>query len=838
MEVLNPSPPPSPAIDRYGGGASPEAGLRWLVGRGTSGGSPAEGRIYVAVGRSAEKTLGLLRWAFRRFRCTEIGLIHVHQPSPLIPTLLGKIPANQANEELVSNHRRTEKETTKKILLSYLKYCCKAQVQANIIVTETDQIHNGIIDLVNQNGIRRLVMGSTPDNCFNLKGSFSKVSYMIRNAPPFCEIWFISKGRHIWTREASAGIDSVYSPDDTILRKRLRITSSSNHNAESMVNRECITDDTSSSTDPQGSRSTDHTESSNTEVIASATDTSYMYVTSLSNLEDPMSSASTTSWPMSPTDMRFSSEAISEEIVYEYLEGVALDAERSKTAAFTELVKRKEIESEVAEAFHKVEASQSAHASEAKIRKALEDLLATTKMQHEGLVKQRDEAMRELNNAKKTLAILDSRAQEVALDRDEAAAELEAVQTSIQILRLQRQNIQQQEDETSQFDQWKCRSHARRQNCNLLGLGSDSINFTEFTLSDLQTATCDFSESFKLGQGGYGCVYKGEMMNRSVAIKKLHPHNIRGLKEFQQEVYVLSKLRHPHLLTFIGACPEALSLVCEYLPNGTLQDRLFNRANTPLTWKVRTRIIAEISSALLFLHSSKPEKIIHGDLKPENVFLDSNFNCKIGDFGICRLVPDSTVDTVDYPLFRRNTEPKGSFSYADPEYQRTELRTTKSDVYSFGIIVLQLLTGKPPLGLVNEVRRSMVSGKLSLVLDPSAGEWPSDVAKRLAEFGLQCSELNCRDRPDLTPEIVRELEQLHLMKERPVPPFFLCPILQEIMHDPQVAADGFTYEGRALKGWFENGRETSPMTNLRLEHLNLTPNHALRFAIQDWLCQS
>lgn len=242
------------------------------------------------------------------------------------------------------------------------------------------------------------------------------------------------------------------------------------------------------------------------------------------------------------------------------------------------------------------------------------------------------------------------------------------------------------------------------------------------------------------------------------------------------QVYALSKLRHPHLVNLIGVCPELLSLVYEYLPNGTLQYRLFCRnPTTLLTWKVRTRIIAEISSALLFLHSSKPERIIHGNLKPDNIFLDSDLNCKIGDFGICRFVPE---DTRTCPLFHRNTEPKGAFSYTDPEYQRTGVLTPKFDVYSFGIIILQLLTGKPPLGLASEVRRAVLSGTLSLILDMNAGDWPCDVATKLAKFGLQCSEMNSRDRPDLTPELVRELDQLHLMEERPVPSFFLCPILQ------------------------------------------------------------
>ena len=242
------------------------------------------------------------------------------------------------------------------------------------------------------------------------------------------------------------------------------------------------------------------------------------------------------------------------------------------------------------------------------------------------------------------------------------------------------------------------------------------------------------------------------------------------------QAQVLSKLQHPHLVTLLGVCPEAWSLVYEYLPNGSLQDRLFRKTSvSPLTWKTRARIVAEISSALCFLHSTKPEKIVHGDLKPENILLDSELSCKICDFGISRLV---TEDILYCPSFRRSTEPKGAFPYSDPEFQRIGVLTPKSDIYAFGLIVLQILTGRPPVGLASEVRKAVSCGKLASILDASAGEWPMFVARHLVDLGLQCCELYGRDRPDLKPSLVRELGQLHVSEERPVPSFFLCPILQ------------------------------------------------------------
>ncbi|KAJ7012588.1 U-box domain-containing protein 33-like [Populus alba x Populus x berolinensis] len=636
------------------------------------------------------------------------------------------------------------------------------QVEATIVTIESDQVHKGIVELVNRHGVRKLVMGAVKESCMKVKKSSCKENYAAKHAPLFCEIWFINKGRCIWTREASENSNPL-----------------------------------------QGSFS---------------------------------STRSSCASGCISTEMRVSSGSdpkVEEESSYSHIEEVSLEAEALGNEAFEELLKCKTLELEAMEAFSKVKIYESALVHEVKLRKEAEDALNNTIQDQEKLLTEKDEVARKLERTMRNVSLLDIRAQEANRRCEEASGELKLIQTSILSLRHEEQRIRRQKMEAVHWlERWRSPGQAGTANCNgFLGITEELPELAEFSLSDLQTATCNFSESFKLGQGGCGQVYKGEMLGRTVAIKRLHPNNMQGQSEFQKEVQVLGKLQHPHLVTLLGACPEAWSLVYEYLPNGSLQDRLFQKSNiAPLTWKIRTRIIAEISSALCFLHSSKPEKIVHGDLKPQNILLNSELSCKICEFGICRLVAE---DSLYQPSFRWSTIPKGSFPYTDPEFQRIGVLTPKSDIYAFGVIILQLLTGKPPAGLVGEVRRTR---KLASILDPSA-EWPMIVARRLVDLALQFCELSSRGRPDLTPTLVRELEQLHVSEERPVPSFFLCPILQEIMHDPQVAADGFTYEGEALRGWLANGRETSPMTNLRLDHLRLTPNHALRLAIQDWLCK-
>ncbi|KAA8543889.1 hypothetical protein F0562_021934 [Nyssa sinensis] len=806
-------------------------------------------RVHVAVGKSVDKAVRLLHWAFQRFANQEICVVHVYQPSPLIPTLLGKLPASQADSEVVSAFRKEEKERTRRLLLNYLSICYRSKVKASIIIIEADRVQRGIVDLVNKYGIRKLVMGSVPENCVKVKKSSSKASYAAKNAPPFCDIWFVNKGKHVWTREASEDLSfvpPVFNPE-TDSAVNLRSGMLQDHESELIFHPECLQSSSARSIFSAEVANGIQAEAIQAEVplpptLVSSTnrcDPHYFYSLSSSTSTSTSTSSSSGSGSgyTSSAEQRVSSDSdtkFGEESLYSQLTEVRIEAEASRNNALAEVLKRKKWEAIAVEVISKVKAFDSAHAHEIILRRESEDALRMTIQEQEKLLEDREVVMKGLHKTMRNIALLDIRAQEANRRCEEAAEELKLIQASVATLRHEKQKIREQKMEAMHWlEQWKRRGQARGANCNeFIG---DSPQLAEFSLSDLQTATCNFSESFKIGQGGYGSVYKGEMLNKTVAIKKLHPHNMQGQLEFQQEVQVLGKLQHPHLVTLIGVCPESWSLVYEYLPNGNLQDRLFRKSNIDsLTWKIRVQIVAEIASALLFLHSSKPEKIVHGNLKPGNILLRSELGCKICDFGICRLVPKETLRC---PSFRQYSEPKGAFPYTDPEFNRTGILTPKSDIYSFGLIILQLLTGRALVGLVGEARKAVSCGKLPSILDSSAGEWPAFVTRRLVDLGLQCCESNSKDRPELTPTLVSELEQLNVLEERLVPSFFLCPILQEIMHDPQVAADGFTYEGEAIRGWLENGRETSPMTNLKLSHLHLTPNHAVRFAIQDWLCK-
>lgn len=212
------------------------------------------------------------------------------------------------------------------------------------------------------------------------------------------------------------------------------------------------------------------------------------------------------------------------------------------------------------------------------------------------------------------------------------------------------------------------------------------------------------------------------------------------------------------MVLLVGACPEYGCLVYEYMENGSLEDRLFLKHNSPpISWRTRFKIAAEIATSLLFLHQTRPEPLVHRDLKPANILLDRHYVSKISDVGLARLVPPSVADCVTQ---YRMTAAAGTFCYIDPEYQQTGMLGVKSDIYSLGVILLQIVTAKPPMGLSHHVGEAIKNGTFSEMLDPGVEDWPVAEALSLAQLGLKCCELRKRDRPDLSTVILPELNRL------------------------------------------------------------------------------
>lgn len=371
-------------------------------------------------------------------------------------------------------------------------------------------------------------------------------------------------------------------------------------------------------------------------------------------------------------------------------------------------------------------------------------------------------------------------------------------------------------------------------------LMSGDLRYRRYTRDDIQIATCSFDENKLIGEGAYGKVYKCSLDHTLVAVKTLRPDDSDRKEEFLREVDVLSQIRHPHIVSLLGACPEIRSLVYEYMENGSLEDHILRRrGRPPLPWPIRFRIAFEIACGLAFLHHSKPEPIVHRDIKPGNILLDKYYTSKIGDVGLAKIISDIVPDNItEY----RESIIAGTLFYMDPEYQRTGTLRPKSDLYSFGVILLQLLAACHPKGLILKFENAMSRGTFLDVLDKSVADWPLAEAVELAEVALKCCNLRCRDRPELETEVLPVLKRLaeftdssSLTKRdfRQAPKHYYCPILEEIMDNPFIAADGFTYERCAMEAWLER-HDVSPVTKQKLQHKMIIPNHMLHSAIQEW----
>ncbi|KAH6817924.1 U-box domain-containing protein kinase family protein [Perilla frutescens var. frutescens] len=847
--------------------------------------SPAfrEEMMCVALGKDVKESETTLMWALHNSRGMKICILHVHHPAQKIPMMGTKVAISMLEDNQVKLFHENERQEMLNIIDKYIRICERSGVRAEKLWKEMDSIEKGIVQLIYEHDIKWLVMGAAANKSYSrkMKEPKSKKAIHVRSeAPNFCQIWFICKGNRIYTRESKLdGINTEVdsppvqaSPNSEAVQTwrsrsvavgengQMKLQSSAinhrrfmseNHGMHfsspgkgspcSSLNQEGNSDwDKRSRRSPSvGSR---FSTCSSSEIIEDS---------SLNPLPSTPGSEIGFALPMFPQNHgdQHPSSVVSSAIdgnmddeLYTRLEQFVEEAQSSRREAYEESVRRKKAEKDVIDAFRRAKSSETMHVEEQRRRREIEEALARAREEAENMKWQLGEVMEEFRAAQEHKLSLE---RQIA-DSDKMVEQLEQKMYSAVEL-LKKYKKERDELQVERDSALKVAEDLRKRQAEEASSSSVSQFFSEFSFLEIEEATSHFSQNLKIGEGGYGSIYRGDLRHTQVAIKMLHPNSSQGPFEFQQEVNILSKLRHPNIVTLIGACPEAWALVYEYLPNGSLEDRLTCKNNTPpLSWKTRIRIAAELCSALIFLHSCRPQGIVHGDLKPANVLLDANFVSKLSDFGICRMLPHAELSEDTTLCWRTN--PMGTPTYMDPEFIVTGELTSKSDVYSFGIILLRLLTGRPAMGIAREVQYALDNGNLKDLLDPTAGDWPFVQAKQLAHLAISCANQNRSPRPDLASEVWRVLEPMKRFcgvsslrfgseARSQFPSYFICPIFQEIMQDPVVAADGFTYESEALKGWLESGHDTSPMTNLKLQHCDMVPNHTLRSAIQEWLHQ-
>ncbi|PWA92227.1 U-box domain-containing protein kinase family protein [Artemisia annua] len=775
-----------------------------------------------------------------------------------------------------------------KLLNQYKQICQKAGVCPEVHYIEMSSIEKGIVALILEHNVRRLVMGAAADKHYSRKmvDLRSRTAIYVRlQADPSCQIQFICKDKLIFTRQGrldgpvsapplslpantntnsgqgstrsrsvSEGQNIIFQPNNPTQEYRrvmsytpgTRISTSSstlspNFNAElhsaGRLNSGRGYDDWSLISHKSPSTNS-RMSTGSTDVLDDSGRTPYAI--SEGNEVDSDAGAVPGSKEIieNPSPSSVIERGMNDELYVQLLEAMA-EADNSKRDAFDESIRRRKAEKDAIEAKRRVKTAENMYAEELRRRLEIDETLEKINEEHNIMKKQLDEITEELRLALEQKSFLES--QSAALDHTVQDLEHKMF-SAVELL----QNYKKERDELQVEcdDALRLVEELREKQSKEASSSSVSQFYTEFDFSEVRDATRNFDPSLKIGEGGYGSIFRGFLRHTEVAIKVLHSHSMQGPSEFQQEVNVLSKLRHPNLVTLIGACPDAWIIIYEYLSGGSLEDRLDCKDNTPpLSWQNRIRIAAELCSVLIFLHSCG---IVHGDLKPANLLLDKNLVSKLSDFGICRVLSPNEFSSNNTSLCCR-TDPKGTFAYMDPEFLTTGELTSKSDTYSFGVILLRLLTGKPAMKLRKEVQDAINEGNLKNMLDPTAGDWPFVQAQQLVLLAMDCCDVR-KNRPDLASVAWRVLEPMRvscglsssrfgLEGQCQIPHYFICPIFQEIMQDPMVAADGFTYEGEALRGWLDSGNNTSPMTNLELANSNLVPNHALRSAIQEWLQQ-
>ncbi|KAJ9177469.1 hypothetical protein P3X46_012685 [Hevea brasiliensis] len=295
--------------------------------------------------------------------------------------------------------------------------------------------------------------------------------------------------------------------------------------------------------------------------------------------------------------------------------------------------------------------------------------------------------------------------------------------------------------------------------------------------TDLVSATNSFSNERKLGEGGFGAIYKGYLayLDVAVAVKKISRGSKQEKKEYITEVRVISPLRHRNLVQLIGWCHEAgeFLLVYEFMPNGSLDSHLFGK-KAPLIWAVRYRIALGLASALLYLHEEWEQCVVHRDVKSSNIMLDSSFSVKLGDFGLARLM--------DHELGPQTTGLAGILGYLAPEYISTGRASKESDIYSFGVVALEIATGKKAVGPLDENSGKKLvewiwdlygSGKLSIAVDERLHQdFDKKEAECLMMVGLWCAHPDYNLRPTIRQAIHVlnfEAELPNLPTKMPVP---------------------------------------------------------------------
>lgn len=339
--------------------------------------------------------------------------------------------------------------------------------------------------------------------------------------------------------------------------------------------------------------------------------------------------------------------------------------------------------------------------------------------------------------------------------------------------------------------------------------GKQLGNIHNFSHNELRNATDNFHRSNKLGQGGFGIVYKGILKDGTeVAVKTLSAESKQGVHEFLTEISTISNVRHPNLVELIGCCAQGTNraLVYEYLENNSLDRALLGRNRTvKLDWGKRSAICMGTARGLAYLHEELVPHIVHRDIKASNILLDQDFTPKIGDFGLAKLFPDDITHI--------STKVAGTTGYLAPEYVLGGHLTLKADVYSFGVLVLEVVSGRSSSKanwggmqkcLLEYAWQLYEEGKLLELVDPELNDFPEEEITRYIKVAFFCTQAVANRRP-LMSQVIEMLSRNIRLNEK------------------QLTAPGYFQESGSLSELpFSNKKSSESSTSYQMSSAPIT----------------
>ncbi|KAH0929759.1 hypothetical protein HID58_015486 [Brassica napus] len=687
----------------------------WLAKNNSVGIKEGGSTGVVAVAIDKEKSSQhALKWAVDHLlqRGQSVILVHVKlRPSPLNNNSSLHASSSKLTQE-PSLVCRDPEGASKDIFLPFRCFCTRKDIQCQDVLIEEYDVAKALVEYANQAAIEVLVVGSSNKGGFLRFNKPTDIPVAItKTAPDFCTVYVISKGKISTMRSASrsaptnAPLRSPIQPPS--LRPPQPVPSTSNNmradrqsfesQRRSMEDRRSVEDRRSPFTRRGYGRSYGDLSVPESDIsfVSSGRPSIDRMFPNINDMNDPNRTPPRLS---NFSDMDYGSNFESSSNYGRRsvdvnsptdLSSGSFENERFSSAS----AMQDDVENEMRRL--KLELKQTMEMYSTACKEALTAKQKATELQRWKLEEERKlEEARLAEEAALAIAEKEKARSKAAMEAAEAA-----------------QRIAELESKKRVNAEMKALKESEEKTKALTALANNDVRYRKYSIEEIESATEFFAEKYKIGEGGYGPVYKCYLDHTPVAVKVLRADAAQGRSQFQQEV---------------------------------------------------KQIAAEIGTGLLFLHQAKPEPLVHRDLKPGNILLDRNFVSKISDVGLARLVPPTVADTVTQ---YRMTSTAGTFCYIDPEYQQTGMLGVKSDIYSLGIMFLQLITAKPPMGLTHYVERALEKGTLSDLLDPAVTDWPVEDTAEFAKLALQCAELRRKDRPDLAKVILPELNRLRTLAD-------------------------------------------------------------------------